>query len=199
MTKSAKPSQVRIIGGHFKRRNISFIDADGLRPTPDRLRETIFNWLMADIFEANVLDACAGSGVLGFEALSRGASHVTFIEPNTAQAGKLKQNADTLKLTKGNLTINNNTAEHAIPLLGTPFDVIFIDPPYALNLWKDIIHAIISHQLYHADTRFYIEADKPLDEILQPFCATLIKSTKVGRVHAGIFTMPKNSEFNPPF
>ncbi|WP_211660357.1 RsmD family RNA methyltransferase, partial [Pedobacter nototheniae] len=62
---------------------MAFIDAEGLRPTPDRLRETLFNWLMADLFEASVLDCCAGSGVLGFEAISRGAAHCTFIEANS--------------------------------------------------------------------------------------------------------------------
>ena len=80
--KSSSAGQVRIIGGQFKRRSVSFIDAEGLRPTPDRLRETLFNWLLADIHGAYVLDSCAGSGVLGFEALSRGAAHCTFIEMN---------------------------------------------------------------------------------------------------------------------
>ena len=84
--KSAAAGDVRIIGGQFKRRIVSFIEADGLRPTPDRLRETLFNWLLADIHGARVLDSCAGSGVLGFEALSRGAAHTTFIEVNTAQS-----------------------------------------------------------------------------------------------------------------
>lgn len=75
-------NQVRIIGGQYKRRLISFVDADGLRPTPDRLRETLFNWLLADTLDALVLDVCAGSGVLGIEALSRGAKQAVLIEPN---------------------------------------------------------------------------------------------------------------------
>ena len=66
-TTNKATNQVRIIGGQFKRRSISFIDADGLRPTPDRLRETLFNWLIADIHDAKVLDVCAGSGVLGLK------------------------------------------------------------------------------------------------------------------------------------
>lgn len=186
-------NQVRIIGGHFKRRNISFMNAEGLRPTPDRLRETLFNWLMSDIFHAQVLDVCAGSGVLGFESLSRGAAHVTCIEPNTKQASLIKHNADNLKLTNQELTIINSTAEQALPTLSTAFDVIFIDPPYTLDIWSDIIHAIMAHRLCHADTLFYIESDKPPDDILSPFTITLLKNTKVGQVHAGVFTLHDTS------
>ncbi|STZ56174.1 Ribosomal RNA small subunit methyltransferase D [Moraxella lacunata] len=183
-------NQVRIIGGQFKRRSISFVDADGLRPTPDRLRETLFNWLMADIHDAKVLDVCAGSGVLGFEALSRGASHVVMIEPNPTQARTIKHNADILKLTHSQLSIINGTAQTALPTLGTPFDIIFIDPPYALDIWHDIISSIIEHGLYHADTLCYIESDTALDDILTPFSANLYKSVKVGQVYAGVFTLP---------
>lgn len=195
MKKPTKPhhkvtNQVRIIGGQFKRRSISFIDTDGLRPTPDRLRETLFNWLMADIHDAKVLDVCAGSGVLGFEALSRGASHVVMIEPSPTQARTIEDNATNLKLAHSQLSVINDTAQTALPTLGTPFDVIFIDPPYALDIWHDIISGIIKHGLYHADTLCYIESDTALDDILTPFCANLFKSTKIGQVHAGLFTLP---------
>lgn len=183
-------NHVRIIGGQFKRRSINFVNADGLRPTPDRLRETLFNWLMADIYDAKVLDVCAGSGVLGFEALSRGASWVVMVEPNPAQARTLKHNADILKLTSSHLSIINDTAQHALPTFSTPFDIIFIDPPYALDIWHDIISDIIEHGLYHANTLCYIESDTALDGILTPFSANLVKSAKVGQVHAGLFTLP---------
>lgn len=183
-------NQVRIIGGQFKRRNISFIDANGLRPTPDRLRETIFNWLMGDLQDAKVLDVCAGSGVLGFESLSRGASFVTMIEASQAQASELKRNADVLKLNKSSIHIIHATAQTALPTLNTVFDVIFIDPPYALNLWHEILTLIIKHRLTHADTLIYIESNKPLDELTQSFNLHTIKSTKVGQVFAGIFQLP---------
>ena len=75
-------NQVRIIGGQYKRRLINFIDSDGLRPTPDRLRETLFNWLLADTLDAVVLDMCAGSGVLGLESLSRGAKQAVLMQIN---------------------------------------------------------------------------------------------------------------------
>lgn len=189
---SKSNNQVRIIGGQFKRRNINFIDADGLRPTPDRLRETIFNWLMGDLQDARILDVCAGSGVLGFESLSRGASFVTMIEANTAQAAELKRNADILKLTKDNIQIIHNTAQTALTALEGTYDVIFIDPPYALNLWQEIIQSILDNQLHHNDTLIYVESDKTLEPLLSSFNIHWIKSAKVGQVYAGIFQFTQN-------
>lgn len=84
-------NQLRIIGGKWKRRQLPFANIEGLRPTPDRVRETLFNWLMWDIQNAQVLDLCAGSGALGFEALSRGAANVVMIEPDVSQARFLKR------------------------------------------------------------------------------------------------------------
>lgn len=188
--KSNTPTnQVRIIGGQFKRRNICFIDADGLRPTPDRLRETIFNWLMGELQDARVLDVCSGSGALAFECLSRGASFATLIETNAAQASQLKYSADTLKLTKSDVQIINNTAQNALPTLDSSYDIIFIDPPYALNLWHAIINAIITHKLYHVDTLFYVESDQALEPLLNSFDVHWVKSAKVGQVFAGIFQL----------
>ena len=190
MTRDLKNlNRVRIIGGKFKRRQIGFIDADGLRPTPDRLRETLFNWLMADIYEAKVLDVCAGSGVLSFEALSRGASFATLIEPNPKQAKELKHNADILQMTKNHVQIINDTAQNALATLNTPFDLIFLDPPYALDLWKVLLTQIAHHNLYHEDTLIYMENNQPLDDILTSFSTQTIKHAKVGQVYASIIKL----------
>ncbi|MDO4441812.1 MAG: 16S rRNA (guanine(966)-N(2))-methyltransferase RsmD [Moraxella sp.] len=177
-----KTNQVRIIGGQHKRRSINFIDADGLRPTPDRLRETIFNWLMADIQSATVLDVCAGSGVLGFEALSRGADFVTFIEFNRQQAVQLKQTATQLSL-DGRTNILHGDCLAVIPSLDTPFHVVFIDPPYALNLWQSIIDKLTEHGLITHDTQLYIESDKPIEQIITT-PIDIVKQTKVGQAWA---------------
>lgn len=175
-------ASVRIIGGQHKRRLVQFLDIDGLRPTPDRLRETLFNWLTGYLGDANVLDMCAGSGVLGFESLSRGAKAVTFIEFHPKQAKQLSITADTLRLGL-QCRILTGDARHILPTLNTAFDVVFIDPPYALNLWQELLDKLITHQLIHADTLIYIESDKPLSDIITT-PLTIIKDGKVGQVFA---------------
>ncbi|GAA0807501.1 16S rRNA (guanine(966)-N(2))-methyltransferase RsmD [Psychrobacter piscatorii] len=209
--KSAAAGDVRIIGGQFKRRIVSFIDADGLRPTPDRLRETLFNWLLADIHGARVLDSCAGSGVLGFEALSRGAAHTTFIEVNSAQSNMLRQSAEQLRLDTATYSVITGTAEqvlHQHQLTERPFDIVFIDPPYAQDLWQPILSALITNALIDQSTLIYLEADKDLtpqleqlEETLnknqdaqleitqQPIAFECLKQTKVGQVVAGLYQL----------
>ncbi|MDN3453455.1 MULTISPECIES: 16S rRNA (guanine(966)-N(2))-methyltransferase RsmD [unclassified Psychrobacter] len=209
--KRGAAGDVRIIGGQFKRRIVSFIDADGLRPTPDRLRETLFNWLLADIHGAYVLDSCAGSGVLGFEALSRGAAHTTFIEINTAQSNMLRQSAEQLRLDAAAYQIITGTAEQILSqdqLTTRPFNVVFIDPPYAQDLWQPILTVLITQSLIDTETLIYLEADKDLESQLQQLANTLnnnliaqeqttlkvvafecLKQTKVGQVVAGLYRL----------
>ncbi|MBE0440798.1 16S rRNA (guanine(966)-N(2))-methyltransferase RsmD [Psychrobacter sp. FME13] len=209
--KVSAAGDVRIIGGQFKRRIVSFIDAEGLRPTPDRLRETLFNWLLADIHDAYVLDSCAGSGVLGFEALSRGAAHCTFIEINRAQSTMLQKSAEQLRLNTDNHQIITGTAEQILireRLTAHTFDIVFIDPPYAQDLWQPILMALITQSLIDTNTLIYLEADKDLESQLQQLADTLnndlaaqrqtilqhlnfecLKQTKVGQVVAGLYRL----------
>ena len=210
-TKNSAAGDVRIIGGQFKRRSVSFIDAEGLRPTPDRLRETLFNWLIADIHDAQVLDSCAGSGVLGFEALSRGAAHTTFIEINPAQSNMLRQSAEQLRLATNTYQIIQGTAEQVLTqnqTLPHHFDIVFIDPPYAQDLWQPILTALIKRSLITTETLIYLEADKDLTLQLNQLVASLnensapqaettqgiigfecLKQTKVGQVVAGLYRL----------
>lgn len=209
--KNAVAGDVRIIGGQYKRRIVSFIDAEGLRPTPDRLRETLFNWLIADIHDAKVLDSCAGSGVLGFEALSRGAAHTTFIEVSSAQVTMLRQSAEQLRLDASNYHIIQGTAENALSQNQTiqrHFDIVFIDPPYAQDLWQPILTALINQSLISTETLIYLEADKDLTLQLDQLVASInesaepladiaqslirfecLKQTKVGQVVAGLYQL----------
>ena len=210
-TNPTAAGEVRIIGGQFKRRVVRFVDAEGLRPTPDRLRETLFNWLISDIHDAQVLDSCAGSGVLGFEALSRGAAHCTFIEMNAAQTRMLRQSAEMLRLDGKSHQIVQGTAEQVLSqeqLVTRPFDIVFIDPPYAEDLWQPILTALITQSLITADTLIYLEADKDLTPQLNHLVAYLnehpasqtvaiqgtisfecLKQTKVGQVVAGLYQL----------
>lgn len=177
-------SQVRIIGGVHKRRQIEFLAVDGLRPTPDRLRETLFNWLMGELQEAQVLDVCAGSGVLGFEAMSRGASQATLIEFDKNQVGELKKTIQTLKLE--NTTIMHGDCLKILPTLTSSFDIVFIDPPYGLNLWQGILNTLIDHQLIDHHTLIYIEGDRVLDEMIDinNSHVEILKNSKVGAIFA---------------
>ena len=176
-------NQVRIIGGIWKRRLINFDSVSGLRPTPDRVRETLFNWLMWDLTDKNVLDVCAGSGALGIESLSRGAASCTFIEANRQQADQLKASLMQLQCTTGNVI--HAKAEQALVQLHDTFDVVFLDPPYALNLWTCMADLI--NPLLNPDAKIYIEADKPLNQLVIPTHWRLIKQTRAGQVHAGLF------------
>lgn len=176
-------NQLRIIGGEWKRRLLPFASIDGLRPTPDRLRETLFNWLMWDVTNSRILDVCAGSGALAFEALSRGAKHATLIEPQPDQVKYLKQNAQTLGLK--NIEIFPSTAQQALAKLNTPYDVIFLDPPYALNLWEALAQQI--QPLVHDKSLIYVEADRDLQHIGLPSNWVQVKNTKVGVIRAGLY------------
>lgn len=176
-------NQLRIIGGEWKRRVLPFASIEGLRPTPDRVRETLFNWLMWDVQNTQVLDLCAGSGALSFEALSRGATHVMMIEPNATQAKFLKDNLQLLKAE--NCEIKIMTAQKALATLKTEFDLVFLDPPYALDLWQELalkVNPLIKNQGY-----IYVEADRDLNLLNLPHTWHLEKQTKAGVVRAGLY------------
>ena len=124
------PGAVRIIGGSWRRRRIPLPEGIELRPTPDRVRETVFNWLASDLPGASCLDLFAGTGALGFEALSRGASRALLIERNPRAAAALRSLRDSLDATADILC-----TDAEVWLAGEPaerFDVVFVDPPYAL-------------------------------------------------------------------
>ena len=176
-------NQLRIIGGEWKRRVLPFADVDGLRPTPDRVRETLFNWLMWEIQNTKVLDLCAGSGALAFEALSRGAQHVTMVKPNPKQAKILKENIQLLKAE--NCLLLQQTAQQTLSNLNEQFDVVFLDPPYSLNLWEELAMQV---DPFLANNAFiYVEADRALHQLNLPTTWQLQKQTRAGVVQAGLF------------
>ncbi len=122
-------SEVRIIAGQWRGRKLPVVDAAGLRPTPDRIRETLFNWLAADCRDAVVLDCFAGSGALGLEALSRGARRLVAIESNRQALRSLQQLQQRLGDERFELLAGD--ALQRVDELDAAFDIVFIDPPYA--------------------------------------------------------------------
>lgn len=123
---------VRIIGGQWKRRRLAVPDVSDLRPTPDRVRETLFNWLAPDVAGACCLDLFAGSGALGFEAASRGAARVVLVEQNTEVVEVLRQEAQTLRGKA--IEVVQADALAYLKQSPEPFDIVFVDPPYGKNL-----------------------------------------------------------------
>lgn len=132
-SKKATSGSIRIIAGKHRGRKLPVMMVEGLRPTTDRVKETVFNWLMPYMHGANCLDCFAGAGSLGFEALSRGAVQVSLIELNKAAAKQLQANKELLKA--DNIIINNtNTVDFLKTKVDQPFDLVFIDPPFRQNL-----------------------------------------------------------------
>lgn len=153
---SKTASKLRIIGGEWRSRQLPILDVEGLRPTTDRVRETVFNWLNFDIPGASCLDLFSGSGALGFEALSRGAKDCTFVELNRNVAQQIKQNLITLQTNHGSV-VNNDALSF---LQGPPhgFDVIFLDPPFRKGLLEQVI-PMISNGWIKNNGYIYIEKE----------------------------------------
>jgi len=140
MSKSTPTQQLRIIGGQWRSRRLRFPAIDGLRPTLDRVRETVFNWLQFDVEGARVVDAFAGSGALGFEALSRGAKEVIFLEKHAKAALQLKDNLQTLDAK--NAQVWAGDALTWLEQNPEPYDLVFLDPPFGQNLLQPAIESL---------------------------------------------------------
>ncbi len=147
----------RIIGGEWRSRAITFPAVEGLRPTHDRVRETVFNWLSSYIAGAHCLDLFAGSGVFGFEALSRGAASVTFVEREKIVVDALKNNA--LLLNASNAKIMYASFPDVV-LQQSAFDIVFLDPPFQKNMLNDALRWVVDY--LKPGALVYFEAEKGL-------------------------------------
>jgi len=160
---SRASNQLRIIGGEWRGRKLRFPDAPNLRPTPDRVRETIFNWLMPVIHGARCLDLFAGSGALGLEALSRGAAFTTFVDSHKKATQALQAHLDILDANGRAEVIQNDS----IKFLKNPgdieeqaYDLLFLDPPYHLDLMKKTIPLLEEYNWLKEDAMLYLEVEK---------------------------------------
>ncbi|WP_340613999.1 16S rRNA (guanine(966)-N(2))-methyltransferase [Xenorhabdus thailandensis] len=149
--------QIRIIGGKWRGRKLPVPDSDGLRPTTDRVRETLFNWLMPVIQGARCLDCFSGSGALGFEALSRYASHTTLIEYDRNVAKQLSANLALLKAENADV-VQGNTLQY-LNNTGTPFDVVFLDPPFRKGMLAETINLLEANNWLAEESWIYVEAE----------------------------------------
>jgi 16S rRNA (guanine966-N2)-methyltransferase len=185
---AGKRSQLRIIGGQWRGRKLSFIPADGLRPTTDRIRETLFNWLAPCLHDARCADLFAGSGALGLEALSRGAAHCDFVDTSSGTLAQIGRH-----LTQ--LGASERAQCHAMPaesFLGTPrppFDIVFIDPPFDRDLAAPVCNLLAERRLLTANALVYVEtgAGEPCPGVPQHWRLHREKST--GGVAYRLFSM----------
>lgn len=177
-------NKLRIIGGQWRSRQLPFPDVQGLRPTTDRVRETVFNWLMPYLPGAVVLDVFAGSGALGFEALSREAQSAVLLEKNASASKMLQENATTLK---ANAQVFKVDSLSWLQTCDTPFDVIFLDPPFGKGLLPNCIATIESKNLLAAKGWIYIESESELSDLNIPLTWSLHREKNAGMVKLRLF------------
>ena len=174
-------NRVRIIGGQWRSRVLQFPDGPGLRPTPDRVRETLFNWLQLRIHGARCLDLFAGSGALGLEALSRGAASVVALETSTAAATALRQNVSQLGTTSLQL-IQQDALRWLDSAATQQFDIVFIDPPFADNTQGICCELLQKRGWLTAGALIYLEAGNELSALPLPTGWQLSRNKRAGDV-----------------
>ena len=152
------PGKVRLIGGAWRGRRLAVADVPGLRPSGDRLRETLFNWLQPRLPGARCLDRVAGSGALGLEALSRGATDAVFVEPAAGPAATLARTLDALGAGE-RARLVRTTAERFLAADRARFDVVFVDPPFGAALQRATLLALADGHLAE-DARVHVEAPR---------------------------------------
>ena len=175
-----KTSFVRIIGGDWRGRKLEFPSTvQQLRPTPARIRETLFNWLSPDINGARCLDLYAGSGALGVEALSRGASEVVFVESDIVSTRLLQQNMSRLGSKSKVYTMD---ARRFVRQIGGKWDIVFLDPPYRHGMLKQILRLLHDHDCLAKQALVYIESERELDDLQLPPGWIFLKQKKAGQI-----------------
>ncbi|MBP8172398.1 MAG: 16S rRNA (guanine(966)-N(2))-methyltransferase RsmD [Aeromonadaceae bacterium] len=176
---------VRVISGRWRGRKLPVRDVTGLRPTTDRVKETLFNWLAADIRDSRCLDLFAGSGSLGFEALSRYAAYVMMVELDRGAAAQLASNLATLQCQEGRVV-----QQDALSLLSgpsEPFDIVFLDPPFRKDLLEGVCSLLESRGWLSDNALIYIEREKEALEPQFPANWQLCKDKQAGQVRYQLY------------
>ena len=175
--------QVRIIAGQWRSRRLPIHDLEGLRPTTDRVRETLFNWLAGDLTGARILDCFGGSGALCFESLSRYASYAKVFELQASAAEQLKLNLKTLKCDSSMAdVIKGDTLKLLTVEPQEGFDIVYIDPPFRKDLAEKSIRLIAEHNWLKENAQIYVETEIELDQLSVPSDWVQLKEKKAGQV-----------------
>jgi len=178
--------EVRIVGGEFRGRKLPVLMAEGLRPTSDRVKETLFNWLQFEVAGSKCLDVFAGSGALSFEAISRGAKQVTMLEFNAQNIKQLKQNVQTLKIPNANIQQVNSLLWLDKKSM-QPYDLIFLDPPFHKEFMQKTIDLLFKNGYLHEQSWLYLEQEKQLDWPALPNAWVVHREKSTSQVKFGIF------------
>jgi 16S rRNA (guanine966-N2)-methyltransferase len=183
-----KTSRIKIIAGRMRGRWIEFPDTSAIRPTPNRVRETLFNWLMQRISGACCLDAFSGSGALSLEALSRGAACVYAVERHTEFARALNENA--IKLQAHSLKII--VGDFFEKKFSQQFNLIFLDPPFNQNLLVPALNYLTTENLLANNAMIYFEVEKEFDLLTLPSEFEMVKNQVAGQVRYGLLQVVRN-------
>ena len=175
-------NRVRIVGGTHRGRKIAFPDAAGLRPTGDRVRETLFNWLQPVVSGSRCLDLFAGSGVLGLEAASRGAAEVVLVEAAPEVARALRQTVDELGLGDRVRLVESDALRWLEAAALIPFDIVFLDPPFAAGLMADAAAALEQGGWLAEGALIYLERAEVQGPWPMPSNWTLVRDKHAGQV-----------------
>jgi len=180
MSNKANKGSFRIISGEYKGRKFEFMPSADLRPTPDRLRETLFNWLGQSIDGKTCLDLFAGTGSLGLESLSRGADKIIFVEKNSNHLDKIKEYIESLKA-NGDISVIQDDVLTWLDETNDNFDLIFVDPPFHKDLAEKVLSKIRTNSLLANLGNIYLEVEKELDLSFLNGYWVVIKETKSGK------------------
>ena len=187
MHKKTQKSSVRIIGGTWRRRKLLFPNEQGLRPTGDRIRETLFNWLQSSIVDANCLDLFAGSGSLGLEAKSRGCASCTLIEKNKEAITCLRSTIEEFGASVD--LINDDAIKYLASIqFNKKFDIVFVDPPFNSNLHEAAIQILEEKHLLNVDAKIYVETNVNASELVVPKNWSQIRNQVAGEVRFVLYS-----------
>lgn len=174
-------SQLRVIGGQWRGRKLPFPDRPGLRPTGDRVRETLFNWLGPRLQTAKCLDLFAGSGALGIEALSRGAAHCDFVDADREAITAVGDHLNTLDASD-NSSVSCDMAERYLRQTEDKWDIVFIDPPFDARLGESILTLLADNQRLAEASRVYFETSRSQPEAVPEGLYDVLREKTAGDV-----------------
>ena len=188
----AAAGAIRIIGGRWRGRRLPVPDGEGLRPTADRIRETLFNWLQADIAGAHCLDLFAGSGALGLEALSRGAAHCDFVDSSRDAVRSINASLATLEA-RDRAACHESSAAAFLARRERTYDLVFLDPPFAADLLPSTCRELERCQIPGENGLVYIESSQVPGLLQLPSNWQAVRQKKAGSVHYGLYRRAGNT------